>query len=651
MTKTAKILLSIVALLFLLFLAVIIILPFVVDLNDYKDKISSIVKEQTGREFVIKGDIELSLFPSIGAKIGAMELKNAKGFGKEPFAAIESIHVAVKLMPLLSKKVEVDTISLKGLNLNLIKNSRGKTNWEDLIPEEKEVKKGAKETKKTQGKEVSPLAAFSVRGINISDSNLSWKDETAGKAYSVKNINLKTGQFVPNKPVDINLKFSLLSTNPKYNNNISLSTKLSFDDTFKKYELNKIELISDMTGDGIPGDHLKVKLRLNVAADLASQILKVSDLNLNVHESTLKGTLSVSNFSKPAIKYDFNLDKIDIDRYLPPQEKKEAGKKAIATKKETAKTELPLKAIRDLDINGNFRIGKLKVANLKVSNIVVTLKAKDGLITLHPLEAHLYGGEYKGNIKFDVRQRTPKTSLDENLSGVNIGPLLKDLQGKDLIDGTANLKIKLNAKGTTPEEAKKTLNGKVDFLFTNGAVKGFDMAGMIRKAWGTLKGQSVSEEKGLQQTDFSEIKGTATIVNGLVTNNDLLAKSPLLRITGEGNADLVKEKIDYLVEAKIVATLEGQGGKGIEELTGLTVPVRVSNTFADPKFKIDLQALFKSKAKGDIKKKAKGFLEKSLGGKIPGFDSSEKDKTSGEKSGAGSITDKLKKSPFGGFFK
>ncbi|MCW8988643.1 MAG: AsmA family protein, partial [Gammaproteobacteria bacterium] len=96
--------------------------------NDYKDDIITLVKEKTGRTLSIPGDISLSLFPWIGIDLGEIEISNAQGFGKQPFAKMEHLQVRAKLWPLFKQQLEADTIVIEGLKLNLAKNSQGITN-------------------------------------------------------------------------------------------------------------------------------------------------------------------------------------------------------------------------------------------------------------------------------------------------------------------------------------------------------------------------------------------------------------------------------------------------------------------------------------------------------------------------------------------
>ena len=191
------------------------------------------------------------------------------------------------------------------------------------------------------------------------------------------------------------------------------------------------------------------------------------------------------------------------------------------------------------------------------------------------------------------------------------------------LTGMTQASANLVTSGQTPDDFKKTLNGKITFAFTDGAVKGFNLAAMIRKAQAQINGQPPPAETGPNQTDFSEITGTANVTNGIVSNRDLMAKSPLLRVEGTGDVDLPQESLDYLVTAKVVRSLEGQGGKGVTDLKGVEIPVQLSGTFAEPKYKIRLDKALQESAEKKVEKKLGKELEKR------GLDSDQVDKLKG----------------------
>jgi AsmA protein len=264
---------------------------------------------------------------------------------------------------------------------------------------------------------------------------------------------------------------------------------------------------------------------------------------------------------------------------------------------------LPLEALRQLNLNGRLDIGRLQAFNLHARDIEIQVKSKDGVLKINPLGAKLYDGAVQGDITLDVRKDTPRFSVNETLTGVQAGPLLKDLTGKEQLLGTANVKAKLSGAGTSSAQIRQTLNGTAGFDFTDGAVKGVNIASLIRNAQAKIKGQPVPEQTEPNQTDFALMKGTATITNGKLKNDDLLLKSPLLRITGAGKVSLPKETIDYTLTTKFVGSLKGQGGEEMEELEGVSIPVHVGGTFSKPTYVPDLAAVLSDAAKAEVQKK------------------------------------------------
>ena len=116
------------------------------------------------------------------------------------------------------------------------------------------------------------------------------------------------------------------------------------------------------------------------------------------------------------------------------------------------------------------------------------------------------------------------------------------------------------------------------------------------------------------------------MTDGLVRNRDLAAKSPLLRIDGKGDVDLRKDTIDYLITTELVSSLEGQGGKGRDQLSGVPIPVRVTGSLSNPSYRPDLEAALSAKTKAQLEEKKEEVLKKveektskELGGALKGL--------------------------------
>lgn len=198
MGKIIKLLFGIVGILIGLLIVAAIAIPLLVDPNDFRGKITEAVTDATGRSMKIDGDLSLSVFPWLGINTGAIELGNAKGFGKQAFAKIDSTQIRVRLLPLLSKKIEMDTLVLNGLELNLQRNKTGRDNWSDLAANKKSTAK-----KKTGS--MPQLAALAIGGIQLDNAHIQFKDAANAKSFSLSSLNLSTGALQPGRPLTYHL--------------------------------------------------------------------------------------------------------------------------------------------------------------------------------------------------------------------------------------------------------------------------------------------------------------------------------------------------------------------------------------------------------------------------------------------------------------
>jgi len=202
-------------------------------------------------------------------------------------------------------------------------------------------------------------------------------------------------------------------------------------------------------------------------------------------------------------------------------------------------------------------------------------------------------------------------ATDASLKNMQAGPLLMDLTGKDQVTGNGNFSANLTTTGNTLSAIKKSLNGKLDLALKDGAVKGVNLAQMIRDTKARFEGKAVTQTNEPEQTDFSEMTASATIKNGILNNQDLLAKSPFIRVTGAGTVNLPAETLDYLVNASVVETSKGQGGKELDDLKGLNIPVKLTGSLMAPKYDIDWGKVLLSSPK--VEEKLNEKLEEKLG--------------------------------------
>jgi AsmA protein len=240
------------------------------------------------------------------------------------------------------------------------------------------------------------------------------------------------------------------------------------------------------------------------------------------------------------------------------------------------------------------------------------LHAADGRADLAPHSAKLYQGTLQGALTLNANGN--RVALKETLANVAVGPLVKDLMGRDALEGHGNVTLDVTAAGATVNAMKKALGGSARVALRDGAVKGFNLTEALRKtkaAFGSKSAQQQTSDPA-QRTDFSEMTASFVIKNGVARNDDLDVKAPVLRIGGAGDIDIGNSQLNYLAKATVVATSKGQGGADLDHLAGLTVPVKLSGPFDAPKYEIDYRSLASSAAKAKVQEKVQDKLRDLL---------------------------------------
>jgi AsmA protein len=378
----------------------------------------------------------------------------------------------------------------------------------------------------------------------------------------------------------------------------------------------------------LPAKEIAAQLAGSAAANLKKEQAQLN-VSGTVDQSKLQGRFGVTGFAKPAISFDAEMDQLNLNRYMAADAKKPAAEKSQTEKPAKpgqGEPEKPfdLSALKDLNANGTLKIGSLTAADLKASQVILTLKAANGKVQLDPLAANLYQGRMTGAASVNAAS-TPMFTLKQNLNGIAVGPLLKDIAEKDLLEGKGNVSLDLAAQGATVSAIKQSLNGTAALKLEDGALNGINIAQSIRSARAQLKalrGEAAPASTGPQKTDFSELSASFAIKNGIAHNDDLSIKSPLLRIGGSGDVNIPAEKLDYLMKATVVATSKGQGGAELEALKGLTVPVKIFGPLDSPEYKLDLSGVATQAAqqkleekKEELKARAQEKIQERLFGK------------------------------------
>lgn len=729
------------SILFLLILAIIgllIALPFILDPNDYKGKMETLVYEKSGYQLQIPGDIELQITPGLDVlfSLGQVQVQSVDDFSGLPLLSSDEARAEFSLIPLLrEKRLAIQGIKLHGVYCNLIRNKAGKGNWETVPSARGTANKQQQASlrdisKQKKSKTSSPV--FDLGFLDLSKLTVRYEDQQTNKRIELRDFSVKTGRVQDGQPLHVQSAFTLISSG-EGSAALAVSSKLTSEVLFSlasnTVDLNSFVLHSTVSGFGLQKTELQLALdaSLNLAgknallktATLSSGLLTVQ-LEAEVHDfekPVFQGNLTIPTFSLRQFLADNNLnqplwlddsaltdvgfscslggnkekitvsdmaialdgaqasgrfelldpehpsydlkmhfDRLNLDRYAvqaptpSPQKNSPATQTPVTRRRSAAPHDasydvqaappqalFPVEILRKLNFQLDVASDVLLMKGAKFDNVELKATASNGQLRLDPLRAALYGGSIVAQSILDVSGKVPQLKLQSDLKNVLVGPLLQDMTGKAELTGSAVLFLQIESRGNMKKQFLRHMNGTMNISLKDGVIRKLHILQVIRQAKALYEGELVVAAAKDEPTGFAHISGSGVIKNGVLVNKDLQAKSDLMKVTGSGKVDLVKEYVDYLLQVSLTRALDRDKKTGKTDFGKYEVPYKIQGHFSQLKQEADLAGVLKSQAKNLLVNE----LQKQL---IKNDDHSESD---AGKSGTEKLLEKGLKSLFG----
>jgi len=321
--KAIKIILAVLAAVTALLVVAAVIVASLFDPNDYKGVAADAFTARTGRTLAVDQNLKLSFFPWLAVETGGITVGNAAGFDAAmPFATIERAAARVKLLPLLDRKVEIGTVELDGLHLNLARDKDLRGNWQDLLDARNAKPDGASVDAVASGVSVDGVA---LEGVRVRDGTISWRENGGELRYTVSELAVSTGPIGGNEPVaaEVELKFKNEVTGLTASLAASATTAVEGNGSVTARDV--AAKASASTGNGAPARALTATAT-SVAFDRNAQTLRVEGLSTEtagVHATwTLAGGTLLDN---PTIQGSVNVTEAPLANvfeqleWQPPQ--------------------------------------------------------------------------------------------------------------------------------------------------------------------------------------------------------------------------------------------------------------------------------------------------------------------------------------------
>jgi AsmA protein len=675
MGRVIKILLWLVGGFVTLFLLAAVALYLFFDPNDFREEISSSVKNQTGRDLTIEGEISLDLFPWLAVDVGKATLGNAPGFGDEPMVRFDRASFSVRLLPaILHQEIVVGAADIDGLHLNLIVNSRGDTNWEDLV---------ADEANNEPDSPSDASAGIDVNSIEIANATIRYADEKAGETIVVDGLNLNIGRLqgdgsaipfaaelsIDMQPAGISGTFAFdtviaydtqsgtlqidgISVDGTISGLASIPTRLAFKTdgvevsiaesrlTVQPIDLSVLDMhmvadvepfsyessvtpkaviaidefsprtlmhLFDVEAPATSDPSALSRLSIDATVEMTAAAVELSGVSIKLDETTFTGSLAVPNGATGSYQFDLVGDSIDLARYMEAVPEGD-----VASDAEAAPIEIPVDLIRPLNARGKLKLTRASLGDIVFENIDVGLNSSNGRMRIFPISSDFFGGSYSGDVRIDVSGASPALSMDEKISGVDLARLAKAMFDQENIVGTIEGAFVLAGSGGDMAAIQRNLSGDMSMVLSDGSYTGTDVWYEIRRARALLKGEAPPDAVLPAKTDFSTVRMTGVVTDGIMRSDDLFAELPFMQLTGDGAVDIPAGTVDYSMTARILERpefLRDASPEELDEFTEAVIPLKIEGPLASPSISPDLERLLRKQVEDEIKDQLKDKLK------------------------------------------
>jgi AsmA protein len=634
-----------------LVIAVLLVVPFLLPTETYKGQIIERVKSATGRDLALNGPISLSILPSFALTVSDVAFGNAPGASAKNMATFGKLQLQVQPIALLSGRLVIDSFVLVDPVIALEIDKQGRPNWQfatattgpstapssPAAPAKPAPAPAAGAPRSASGG--SPLDEVHLGDVRLVNGTVTYQDDRTGQKQQLEKINAKLAlpdlaspmqmsgsadwngktvsvaldlaqprQFLSGAKTAVTVKLTAPSLKFDFKGTAASAAEFALDgDT--ALDISSLRELAAWTGGSLPptsGGLAMLKIGGKLA--VAGSRVKFTQAEIALDAIKAKGDLAIdASGQKPVLNGKLDVDKLDLNPYLPPEQPASVAAKPAAAPgaptpaPATAPAAAPAAAgggwsDQPIDVSGlkavnadfALTVGGIIFKKITIGKSALTVQLKDSKLAADLTQMELYQGTGKGGVRLDGAAAVPAFEGNFDLAKVEAQPILRDVMDFDRLSGNANGNVAVTAHGRSQRELIGNLNGKGALSFLNGAVKGINIGALIRNPVGAIVDPAAQKN---EQTDFSELSGTFTITNGILKNSDLDLKSPLLRVAGAGTVDLPQRTVNYRIEPKLALTAEGQGGKS--NAAGIEVPVVVEGPFDHLTYRPQLDALLK----------------------------------------------------------
>ena len=583
----------------LLVTAAVVSLPYMAGGEFVTQHLQQAVARATGRTLTVLKAPVVSVFPDAAVTVEGVSLSNPEGMFNGTTASIERLEARISLWQLLSRKPDIEQLTLVRPRLTLVIDKAGKANWQ--LPEM--ASSGGSVSDAAGGKSVAiaPVriingeinftdertgASFRAEAVNATvsvpigsepfkaDGTLKWNGETVNVNLFVKDVSRLAQD---GSPVEVALQARPMQAAVSGRMKLSSGFDLAGQVDMNASDLRKVAAWGGWKTE--PGSGLK-DVSVRGALSITGSRATLEDATVKMDGMTGNGLVRVlASAGRPRIEASLGIPRLDLNVYTSGPTDAAAGAKTASG---WSDREISLGGLNRADATLRLRVNEIIYGKLTKKDASLDAKLDNGKLAATLQTLTLYGAQANGTLEIDGSQNVPRLAGKLTASGADAQTMLRDFAGIEQIAGTANVALDLAAAGRSQAEMVSTLSGTARLAIGQGTLQGIDIPALVNGVQiSILDGWS---QAGSGNTPFDRLSADFALADGIAETRELKVEGAGLEVSGAGKADILRRKLEFRVSPR-VASGDGNG------MTSIPVPVVISGPWASPRIYPDVDGI------------------------------------------------------------
>jgi AsmA protein len=551
------------------------------------------IRAVTGLDLVVKGSIDISVFPASYVSFHDVGLKG--GMSDDPALRVDVLTANLRLLPLLLRRFEISDVMMLRPTIRVVRDGNGDSNWTPFV--------------ETIAKTMKPGAEnqVSFSEIRIQDGVLKYQDAASHSAETLTDIDLSlawpsisrsfaaTGQFDwRGERIDgsvsagdfvallsgerSGLKARLASAPLKlaFDGAVANRTSLMMEGTVTVDSLSLRNALR-WTGQQPPAGGGFGRFALKARANVVGGSVALTNVNVELDGNVAEGVMTFANNGRQTMQATLAAGNLDFTPYISTVRLLASGAR------DWNRQLFDLNALSATDLDMRLSAAKVTVGPTRLGRTAFGANLRNGALALSVGEAQMYGGIARGSLGISRADDVADVRAQFQLTDVDLQAAAGELFGMTKLSGRGNLNVSLVASGSSPFGLASSLDGTATLTGHDGAISGFNVEQLLKR----LERRPLSGAGNFRQgsTPYDSITVSVKFADGIATAEDIRVESPTSRLKLTGTASVPAREYDMKGVASLISTTSGN--------PGFELPFVVQGPWDDPLIFPDPESLIR----------------------------------------------------------